>query len=273
MTPVRIAEVILREVGAQTDEAIDLAEAALALASLDQPERDLAPYRAHLAALVRDVGAAAQKPGVAPYAALRDVLVGAYGYTGDRDSYDALDNADLMRVIDRRRGLPVALSILWLHAARAQGWGAAGINFPSHFLIRIDSGDPTILDPFNDGRALSPPTLRALLKQVAGERMELTPAHCAEIGNRVILLRLQNNIKLRLLRAERMPEALSIAERMVLIAPQEGGLWQDCAVLHRAVGNLKSALGCFERAMALAADESARQAIAQEMSALRGKLN
>lgn len=273
MMPVRIAEAVLREVGAQADETIDLAEAALALASLDQPKRDLAPYRAHLASLARDVATASQKPGIAPSAALRDVLVGNYGYTGDRDSYDALDNADLMRVIDRRRGLPVALSILWLHAARAQGWRAAGINFPSHFLIRIDGGEPTILDPFNDGRALAPPDLRTLLKQVAGQETELTPATCAEIGNRVILLRLQNNIKLRLLRANRLAEALSIAERMVLIAPQESSLWHDCAVLHRAVGNLKSALACFERAMALAADESARQAIAQEMSALRGKLN
>jgi regulator of sirC expression with transglutaminase-like and TPR domain len=58
-----------------------------------------------------------------------------------------------MRVIDRRKGLPVTLGILYLHAARAQGWSIVGLSFPGHFLLRIDhKGARAIIDPFNDGQ-------------------------------------------------------------------------------------------------------------------------
>jgi regulator of sirC expression with transglutaminase-like and TPR domain len=118
MNAVREAISTLENVGTLPDDAIDLAGTALALAALDHPDVEFARYREHLALLAREVGLRR----AAPAEALREVLIDAFGYRGDRDSYDDLDNANLIRVIDRRRGLPVALSILWLHAARAQGW-------------------------------------------------------------------------------------------------------------------------------------------------------
>jgi len=174
-------------------------------------------------------------------------------------------------VIDRRRGLPVALSILWLHAARAQGWAADGLNFPGHFLIRIASGDGhVIVDPFNAGAVLDRDALAELRRRFGGE---LTPDDCAPVANRAILLRLQNNIKLRLLQAGLLEQALTVAERMVLIAPAEPDLWHDCAVLHGEIGNLRAAIACLEQTMALAANEAARQAVAAELKALRARLN
>ncbi len=156
------ARATLRHVGARPDAAIDIAEAALALASLDRPRVDLGRYRHHLALLVRDVAEAArQGAGGAPadcpldrrVAALNDVIAGEYGYAGDRLSYEDMQNANLMRVIDRRKGLPIALSILYLHCARAQGWEAHGLGFPGHFLIRLDlENGRVILDPFSQGR-------------------------------------------------------------------------------------------------------------------------
>jgi regulator of sirC expression with transglutaminase-like and TPR domain len=84
-------------------------------------------------------------------AALTQVMAEEHGYNGDRQHYDDLQNANLIRVIDRRRGLPVALGILYLHAARAQGWRAAGINFPGHFLIAVE----------HDGERAHPRPVRA----------------------------------------------------------------------------------------------------------------
>jgi regulator of sirC expression with transglutaminase-like and TPR domain len=270
MDTVRTARFTLEQVGSLPDSAVDLAETALALAALDHPEADYEGYRAHLAAIARDVGARR----MAREAALRDVLIGQYGYRGDRDSYDDLDNANLIRVIDRRRGLPVALSILWLHAARAQGWAADGLNFPAHFLIRVDAGDrPVVLDPFNDGAALGVEELTALRKRFGGSDAELTAVDCAPVANRAILLRLQNNIKLRLLQAEQHEAALTVVERMVLIAPSEPALWRECAALHGRIGNLRSAIACLEQVIALAAGEAARQAAAAELNSLRARLN
>jgi len=270
MDAVREAANTLERVGSLPDAAIDLGETALALAALDHPEVDYGHYRAHLADLARDVGA----EDAAPADALRRVLSGAYGYRGDRESYDDLDNANLIRVIDRRRGLPVALSILWLHAARAQGWPADGLNFPGHFLIRVGQRDgAAVIDPFNDGAVLDDAALAALWRRVGGEKTKLTAETCAPVGNRAILLRLQNNIKLRLLQAKRTEAALAVLERMVLTAPEEPALWRECASLHEGLGNLRTAGACLERVIALAGGEAARQAAAAELKAVRLRLN
>ena len=66
-----------------------------------------------------------------------EILAERHRLLGDDQTYDDLENANLISVIDRRRGLPVALSILYIHAARRQGWPVEGSNFPGHFLIRL----------------------------------------------------------------------------------------------------------------------------------------
>ena len=267
MDAVRTALDTLEQVGSLPDAAIDLGETALALAALDYPEADYASYRAHLATLARDVGVRRE----APAQALRGVLIDEYGYRGDRESYDDLDNANLIRVIDRRRGLPVALSILWLHAARAQGWRADGLNFPGHFLIRVADGRiGAVIDPFNGGAVLGEAELVALRRRVGGAA--LSAEDTAPVGNRTILLRLQNNIKLRLLEAKRTDAALTVMERMVLTAPQEPALWHECAGLHESLGNLRAATSCLERFIALADGKTARQAAAA-LAKLRLRLN
>src|ERR1700752_4667355 len=109
-----------------------------------------------------------------------------------------MKNAGLSRLTPRRRGLPVALGILYLHAARAQGWRAAGINFPGHFLIAVeDEEERVILDAFSRGATVDIPSLRRLLKSALGIDAELRPEHYSTMTNRGVLLRLQNNIKRR----------------------------------------------------------------------------
>ncbi len=277
------ARATLRRVGAQPDAAIDLAEAALALASLDRPRIDLGRYRHHLGLLVRDVGDAAAAPAGGDGAervlerrldALNRVILGKYGYAGDRLTYDDLQNANLMRVIDRRKGLPVVLGILYLHAARGQGWEAAGLNFPGHFLIRLDlDGRRAIVDPFNDGRSCDTVALRELLKTTAGGAAELDPEFYAPAGNRAILLRLQNNIKLRHLRARRMRAALQVVESTLLLAPDETQPWHEAAVLNADSGNLRRAIECLEACLERPADDATRHAAASLLQRLRRQMN
>src|SRR5208282_948071 len=148
----------LRRVAQLPDEAIELAEAALRLASLDRPHVSLERYRHHLALLVRDVAEESRRAIAvndtleARIAAVNQVIYARHGYRGDSLHYDDLQNANLMRVIDRRRGLPVSLSILYIHVVRAQGWQIAGIMFPAHFMVRLEhDGKRAIIDPFNEG--------------------------------------------------------------------------------------------------------------------------
>jgi regulator of sirC expression with transglutaminase-like and TPR domain len=274
------AETLLRNAGQADDAAIDLAPMALAFATLARPEAGDARYREHLNILAADVGAIAlrDKSLSARVEALRSVMIDKHGYRGDQESYDDLRNADLAHVIDRRRGLPVALSILWLHAGRAQGWAMAGLNFPAHFLLRIDSGAPgaterAIIDPFNGGRTLNAAELRALLKNLAGTAAELAPEHQQPVSNRAILLRLQNNIKIRLLQQQAPSEALAVLERMLMIAPKDAGLWHEAASVQATLENLGAALASLRNAANLAENVRTRQRIAAEIAALRGKLH
>src|SRR5437763_12610027 len=104
------------------------------------------PYDIARAALIAEIAEGAkQEGGLVVRAedgarALSTLMVGRFGYDGDRLSYDNPNNADLMSVIDRRRGLPVALGILYIHAARAAGLKAVGLSLPGHFLLRIETG-------------------------------------------------------------------------------------------------------------------------------------
>jgi regulator of sirC expression with transglutaminase-like and TPR domain len=271
------AEITLRVAGAAADESIDIALAALAFAVFDRPEAGAEHYHDHLRRLSEEVAASATQPCsrlTQRAAALRDVLVDAHGYDGDRETYDDLRNADLSQVIDRRRGLPVALAILWLHAGRAQGWTMAGLNFPGHFLVRLDNaGQSLILDPFNGGRVLGAAELRTLLKSFAGENAELASEHYSALSNRATLLRLQNNIKIRLLNADEPARALPVIERMLLIAPTDAALWREAGLVQRRLENLRAAIRCLEKAHGLAEAPAARHRIAAEIAALRGTLN
>src|ERR1700722_4125670 len=145
----------LRELGASGGHILPIAEAALALASFERPRVGPTRYREHLQLLARDVG---NHPGGAGdvaerVRALNEIILLKYGYSGDALTYDDLQNANLMRVVDRRKGLPVALGILFLHAARAQGWESIGLGFPGHFLIRLSEGpERLIVDPFHGGK-------------------------------------------------------------------------------------------------------------------------
>src|SRR5262245_29560752 len=121
-------ETWLLEQSRRADAALDLAQMALALAALGRPGIDVAPYAAHLDALAREAAALAapEMRAAEQVTALNAVLFERGGYAGDSETYDDLANADLMRVIDRKKGLPIALSILYLHLARRLGWAAAG---------------------------------------------------------------------------------------------------------------------------------------------------
>lgn len=266
----------LRRLAGQADQDIDLADAALALGALDRPEVDLGPYRVHLDVLAEDARAAAGGADdlASRVEALNDALFRRHRYHGDTDTYDDLDNANLLSVIDRKRGLPIALSIVYIATARAVGWSAIGINFPGHFLVRLDAGGASALvDPFNGGAVRDSADLRALLKGLQGDDAELRPEHYAPAGNRMILLRLQNNIKSRLVASGAFERALAVVERMVMMAPGEAGLWHELGALHARVGNLRAAITALETFQRMTPPGPARQQAALLLREVQSRLN
>jgi regulator of sirC expression with transglutaminase-like and TPR domain len=243
----------LRLIGEAGDGPHDIAGAALMLSALDNPGRELDPYIAHLAELAEQSRREAHfsPDGESGARSLAGLLAGRYGYDGDRVCYDDPRNGDLIGVIDRRRGLPVSLGILYLHAARAAGFRATGLHSPGHFLLRVEVGGAgTLIDPFNGGATMEPECI-GVLPTIRGIRKERS-ASLQPVGDTDILLRLQNNLKLRATEAGDLSRALMLAKRMVLMAPKRPELWVDLAQLHECEGELGAARMAYDACLRLA---------------------
>jgi len=272
-------EARLRQVGAGPDADVDLAETGLLLAAYRRPDLDLERYRHHLSLLVRDAAElgrkrAAEDSLAARAEVLRAVLAERYGYAGDRETYDDLQNADLARVIDRRMGLPVALGLLYVYTAERQGWPASGINFPGHFMIRLGlDRDGVILDPFNGGAIRTMSDLGAMLRTYSGADAELAPHHTAAVGRRDLLLRLQNNIKLRLLAAGRTAAALAALDTMIMLAPANADAWCEAGALQGELGNLRAAIASLQHSLRLGLEPSEAAQATDLLQQFRGRLH
>ena len=253
------------------DDAIDIGHAGLWLAALDRPQVGLARYESHLAELAAALGGTANTLN-AKTEALQHLLQG-HGYSGDKQTYDDAQNANLIRVIDRRKGLPVSLAILLIHAAESAGWQAVGLSFPYHFLIRIGhDNERAVLDPFNDGAVLSVPAMRDLLKTFDRDT-ELRPEHYKPVSKRDVLLRLQNNLKSRSVQERQFDRAAELLERMLLFAPAEAALWRELGIMQVACGRVIDAVTSAERYYGAALNEEQRQDAAMLVQKIKSRLN
>ncbi|OHC75680.1 MAG: hypothetical protein A3G18_03210 [Rhodospirillales bacterium RIFCSPLOWO2_12_FULL_58_28] len=268
----------LMRLGGLPDEQINPAETALVLASIERPGMAIDPYLRHLERLSDEVrvyvdaggGAAGLDQAVE---ALCQVIARRYGYKGAETSYEDPDNTNLMRVIDRRVGAPVALGIIYIHVARALGWTISGLDFPARFMVRLeDEGRRVILDPFDGGRVVTPKDMRDLSKAVIGNQAELTPNHYRPLGNRGVLLRLQNHIKFRLIRSERPEDALDAIETMLLFAPATPSLWREAGMLNARLDKIKEAVAALEEYLRRNTGDSARYRTSVFLQELRGRL-
>ena len=265
----------LDAIGLLPDTEIDIADAALQLARVDAPEADWKAARARLSEIARDAVALQGARNLAEKAeALSDLLASRHGFLGDTETYDDLANANLIRVIERRRGLPVALGIIWLHAARAAGWEAHGVDFPAHFMIALQGKSTQIvLDVFHGGVAMSARDLAQLLRRIEGENAELRPGLLLPMNARQVLLRLQNNIAGRRMQGGDLDGALACIEDMLRVAPDQAELWRQAAMLNQQLDRVSAALRCFERCLKLVPRGDAAIRIRAVMEGLRGRLN
>lgn len=175
--------------------------------------------------------------------ALNQYLFQEVGLRGDEDNYDDPANAAIPRVIARRKGLPIALSILWMELARRLGFQAVGVALPGHFItaLRTDLGF-LYFDPFNGGRALGEEGAARLVQLATGGRAAFDPAMLVPAANRAILVRLVRNLHVRFLRAQAWAEALWTSTHLVLLSPGEALPYRDRAFVHFKRGELSEGL-------------------------------
>jgi regulator of sirC expression with transglutaminase-like and TPR domain len=232
----------IAHLGLVDEQEIELDAAALEIAALDHPDVDLEDYIELLETMTeRLLGLAATAHSAADQAAaLAEVVAIEFQFGGDRESYDDPANADLISVIDRRRGMPIALSILYVALARRIGWTAHALNTPGHVLVSVGDEEPVLIDPFNAGVRMEAEQLAAMIQTMLGGG-RLSPEHVAPMSNRAALLRLLMNQASRAERAGDPERALTVYERITTIAPAHSSGWWELARLQLGFGRIADA--------------------------------
>ncbi len=213
------------------DAAVDLADCALRVGRIADAALDIAASAARLDALAREAEAGLR--GAAPGRRadrLAAFLFGELGFSGNADDYYDPQNSYLHRVLERRRGLPITLSILLMEVGRRMGITIEGVGAPQHFLVRVaadEAGDAwRYLDPFHGGQQIDLDALREDMAQrlSAGRREGPPGASAAElflsaVTKRQILARVLQNLKLAGARRRDFATALGAAEHLVALTP------------------------------------------------------
>lgn len=240
------------------ESALDLTEAALLIADAAYPALDHQRYRSRLDALAEGVRAelgpsAAElaRPGAAAtramaeqgLAALRRVLADREAFRGNADDYYDPANSYLNAVLDRRIGLPISLSVVYLEVARRVGVPLRGVALPAHFVVKwplpMKQGGDIFIDPFDHAEVLDAAACRRLVARAVGAssaRLRFDPAWMRPIGARVILTRMLANLKMLYLQRGDTQLALEMVERLLLLRPDAPEELRDRGLLRLAMG-------------------------------------
>jgi regulator of sirC expression with transglutaminase-like and TPR domain len=276
------AEYYLSSIGEKPDSEIDLFACAMAFGLSDRFDADIQKYRTQfdemsdaLRVCFDQTAAANNGDDVNVMAkSLAKIMSETYAYLGDDVSYDDLKNINITHVMDRRLGIPITLCVLAIALCRAQGWSASGVNFPGHFLMRLDKGgERVMIDPFQQCKILEAKDMRLILKRVMGDSAELSSDYYEACSNRDILLRLQNNIKYRLIDSGDYNTALKTVMQMALIAPDDYRLNLDKAVLFSRLDQTKAAIENIEIYLNHVTDPQDKADAQDFLSQLKRQLN
>lgn len=227
------------EVVSRDDFALD--QAALLIGAWDYPQRDLARYRERLDEIADRVApeVARAPSGIARARAISDCLFEHLGFCGNHEDYYDPRNSFLCDVLDRRTGIPISLSVLYLEVSRRVGVLAQGVNFPGHFIVRVAIEDAWLfLDPFSGGRAMTPGDLEGLLKKTTTPDAILDPSVIAAASKRQILSRMLVNLAGIYGRNGDLPRSLDVLERLAILEPSNPRIARDLDQLRDRVDGL-----------------------------------
>jgi regulator of sirC expression with transglutaminase-like and TPR domain len=175
-------------------EDFDLEQGTLLLARTQYPEINLEAYSAlldHLAGELRDRLDLSGDP-VQILSVMADYLFAEKGFTGDETNFHNPENSYLNRVLDRRKGSHISLSVVYLLLARRLRLPVTGIGLPGHFVCRYQSSRQEVyIDPFRKGRLLSKADC---VKYVAQLRHPFEESCLAPMSSRRILLKICVNL-------------------------------------------------------------------------------
>ncbi len=224
---------------------LDLAQAALQIAGIAYPDLDPAPSVQKLAQLAETL-----RPRLSSLASTLDqaIEVARYlfvecGFTGNTSDYYDVRNSFLNDVLDRRLGIPISLSVVFIEVARRLGLQAEGVGMPGHFLVRHTSPDgQVLLDPFHEGKVVHLEDCQRLLAQVHGPSAHLKPEYLRAVTTCQLLGRMLTNLKNIYINDEKWSLMFQVIEMILVVQPESWIEYRDRGVIQLRLENWSQAV-------------------------------
>lgn len=215
---------------------INVPRAALHLArAVAYPDLNVAAYMSRLHDLSEEIVGAIDVNASPAYQAeqLSDSLFGRLGFSGDKKSYNDPRNSYLNEVIDRRQGIPITLSVLYIDIASRLGIPAYGIGLPGHFIVGIREADgDTWIDPFHDGRRLDLTDCAELIRLASGYEGPLEAGWFAPVSARATLARMLNNLRAAYVASSSWPQVADVIQLLREVQPHEAEHLRDLGLVY-----------------------------------------
>ena len=256
------------------EEKIDLGRAALTIALTEYPDLDITAYLGRIDELAAAVADRRDRDGDVYHsiAALNHVLFNERGFRGNRDDYYDPKNSFLNDVIERKTGIPITLSVLYLEVARRLGVGLHGVGFPGHFLVKwAHDREQIFIDPFHRGEIKLTKDLSDMLEKLYGSKIALKAQFIEPAGKRQILKRMLANLKAIYLKKDALVEALSMLDRLIILDPAAVEEIRDRGAVYLQLECHAQAREDFETYLRLAPDAPDTTAVREQIVKLRAQ--
>jgi regulator of sirC expression with transglutaminase-like and TPR domain len=238
------------------DEEIDLVGTALLIARVSYPRLNETVYRRYLNELTERLRSRLNETDrpVAMIEKLNRILFKEEGFRGNRQNYFDPDNSFINRVVDRKLGIPITLSLIYTEVGKKAGMNLSGIALPVHFITALfsESGQTMIR-----GR---------LGKEKAFDTRWLNPARPKEI-----LIRMLRNLKAIYLQTNNDMKAFQMLHWILTLDPGSKAELRERGLLYEALGNTDRAAKDLERYLELSPGEETERIIGSKIEKLKKK--
>ena len=239
------ARKVFSEIAALDESVFSLDRAALTLGLEEYPDLQIDEYLRRLDTLAARVQviSGSSRSAQNRIEALNEVLFIQEGLRGNQEDYYDPHNSYLNEVLDKRIGIPITLSVIYIEVARRIGFNLEGVGFPGHFLVKyLDKGKPILIDAFNQGRILTPRNLQELLDRIYGGSVNVQQSYLQGMDKKAIISRMLFNLKGIYYQKEEYYKALSVVERILILNPEMPSEIRDRGLLYMQTSLFAKAL-------------------------------
>jgi regulator of sirC expression with transglutaminase-like and TPR domain len=237
------------DIASLEESVFPLDRAALCLGLEEYPALNIEEYLYKLDRLATrvDVMIGQDRSSASLLEGLNEVLFIQEGLQGNKDDYYDPRNSFLNEVLDRRTGIPISLSIIFMEVARRINCPIQGVGFPGHFLVKhVDRARETYIDVFNRGKIVSSNECQELLDEIYGGSVSIQPSFLQPMGKKGIVSRMLFNLKAIYYQREEYYKALTMVERILMLNPgtiteirDRGLLFMQTSLFSKALSDLE----------------------------------